>query len=453
MLSFLQNWPIAIFPALLLFLFSLEKKPRLSSNLRIFISLVLGIAFGMLLNYFHPLLTPFSNQFIAQSLTLVSDGYLDLLRMLVLPLILTSIIHAFIHLGDHPGEIIGKLISRSVGLLLLLTAVASAIGMAVASWLHVGLQLSLPSDGPLPTHHYTGLVDTLLGMIPSNPIAAMSNENTVAIAIFACLLGISALQIYKKEKSHAESFKAFITSTFHMVKQLARLVIRTTPYGVLALLAKISSTQGFHTLVGIANYLIAIYIAMMLVFILQLTLVALFARVSPWTYLKKAYPTLLVAFTTRSSFGCLPLSEETLHDRFKVSQLTSSFVPSMGATLGMSACAGVFPAVLVVMALAVTHQPMTVSIFLMVMFINTIASLGISGIPGTAFIAATVTLTAMGLPYAVVGLVQGVDSIVDMGRTATNVNGTLATAIIVDQGLSRPLDPEDEIGREIIYPT
>jgi uncharacterized protein len=437
MLNFLQNWPILVFPALLLFLFSLENKPRLSSNIRIFISLILGISGGMLLNYFQPHLTPFSNHFIARSLDLVSEGYLDLLRMLVLPLILTSIIHAFIHLGDHPGEVIGKLISRSVGLLLFLTAVASAIGMAIALWLNVGEKLSLPSDAPLPTHHYTGLVDTLLGMIPSNPIAVMSNENTVAIAIFACLLGISALQVYRKEKKHAENFKDFITSTFHMVKQLARLVIRTTPYGVLALLAKISSTQGLQTLIGIANYFIAIYIAMMLVFILQLTLVSLYARISPWTYLKKAYPTLLVAFTTRSSFGCLPLSEETLHDRFKVSQLSSSFVPSMGATLGMNACAGIFPAILVVMALAVTHQPMTVSIFLMVMFINTIASLGISGIPGTAFIAATVTLTAMGLPYAVVGLVQGIDSIVDMGRTATNVNGTLATAIIVDRGLTQ----------------
>lgn len=440
MLSFLQNWPILIFPALLLFLFSLENKPRFSSNIRIFISLILGISGGMWLNYFSPHLTPFSSHFIAQSLTLVSDGYMDLLRMLVLPLILTSIIHAFVHLGDHPGEIIAKLLSRSVGLLLLLTAVASAIGMAVGLWLHVGQQLSLPSNGPIPTRHYTGLVDTLLGMIPSNPITAMSNDNTVAIAIFACLLGISALQIYKKERTHAENFRDFITSTFHMVKQLARLVIRTTPYGVLALLAKISSTQGLQTLIGIANYLIAIHIAIILVFLLQITLVALCAGMSPWTYLKKAYPTLLVAFTTRSSFGCLPLSEETLHDRFKVSQLTSSFVPSMGATLGMNACAGVFPAILVVMALAVTHQPMTLSIFLMVMFINTIASLGISGIPGTAFVAATVTLTAMGLPYAVVGLVQGVDSIVDMSRTATNVNGTLVTAIIVDQGLPRADD-------------
>lgn len=437
MQNFLQNWPILIFPALLLFLFSLEKKPRLSSNIRIFIGLVLGVALGLCLNAFHSYLTPFSNRFITRSLDLISEGYLDLLRMLVLPLILTSIIHAFVHLGDHPGEIIGKLISRSVGLLLLLTAVASAIGMAVALSLHVGQKLSLPMNGPFPTHQYTGLVDTLLGMIPSNPIAAMSNENTVAIAIFACLLGISALQIYKKEKAHAESFRDFITSTFHMVKQLARLVIRTTPYGVLALLAQISSTQGFQTLLGIAHYFIAIYIAIILVFVLQIILVALCARVSPWTYLKKAYPVLLVAFTTRSSFGCLPLSEETLHDRFKVSQLTSSFVPSMGATLGMNACAGIFPGILVVMALAVTHQPMTVSIFLMVMFINTIASLGISGIPGTAFIAATVTLTALGLPYAVVGLVQGVDSIVDMGRTATNVNGTLATAIIVDQGLPK----------------
>ncbi len=435
MLTLLNNWPILLFPASLLFLFSLEKVERLGSNSRIFISLVLGLAGGALFNYCQPHLNAFTAHFITQSLVLVSETYLDLLKMLVLPLVLTSIIHAFVHMSDHPVEIIGKLISRSVALLLLMTALASAIAMGVGLYMHVGSQLSLPLDGPLPTHTYTGLVDTLLAMLPSNPVAAMSNENTVAIAIFASLLGLSALQICKKAPAEGEGFKKFISSTFHVVKQLTRLVIRTTPYGVLALLAHVSATQGLNTLFGIANYFVAIFIAMFLVILMHLTLIAVFAKISPWTYLKKAYPALLVAFTTRSSFGTLPLTEEILRDRFGRSQLASSFVPSMGATLGMNACAGVFPAILVVMALAILHQPMTLSIFLTVMFINTIASLGISGIPGTAFIAATVTLSAMGLPYAVVGLVQGVDSLVDMGRTATNVNGTMTAAILVDKPL------------------
>jgi L-cystine uptake protein TcyP (sodium:dicarboxylate symporter family) len=153
---------------------------------------------------------------------------------------------------------------------------------------------------------------------------------------------------------------------------------------------------------------------------------------NPWDYLKKAYPPLFIAFTTRSSFGTLPVTEETLRNKFHTSQMVATFVPSIGATIGMNACAGVFPAMLVVMTLTIMHQPLTPYLICMIMFINSIASLGISGIPGTAYIAATVTLTSLNLPYAVVGLVQGIDPIIDMGRTATNVSGALTTALVVE---------------------
>ncbi|EKD70582.1 MAG: hypothetical protein ACD_46C00485G0007, partial [uncultured bacterium] len=115
------------------------------------------------------------------------------------------------------------------------------------------------------------------------------------------------------------------------------------------------------------------------------------------------------------------------------SQVGATFVPSIGATIGMNACAGIFPAMLVVMTLTILHQPLTMNLVIMIMFINAVASLGISGIPGTAYIAATVTLTSLNLPYAIVALVQGVDPIIDMGRTAINVNGVMTTALVVDQ--------------------
>lgn len=140
-----------------------------------------------------------------------------------------------------------------------------------------------------------------------------------------------------------------------------------------------------------------------------------------------------MAFTTRSSFGTLPVTEETLREKFKTDQVIATFVPSIGATIGMNACAGVFPAMLVVMTLTILNQPITFELVCMVMLINAIASLGISGIPGTAYIAATITLMSLNLPYAVVALVQGIDPIIDMGRTATNVNGVMTTAVVMDR--------------------
>ena len=181
-------------------------------------------------------------------------------------------------------------------------------------------------------------------------------------------------------------------------------------------MVQVASTQGWHSLLALADFIAAMYVAMILVLAMHLIILTLQGHHMPWQYLRRAYAPLLVAFMTRSSFATLPVTEETLNTRLNLRQVTSTFVPSMGATLGMNACAGVFPAMLMVMT--ITHQPITLGAVLMVMFVNALASLGISGIPGTAFVAATVSLTTLGLPYAVVGLVQGVDPIINMGRTA-----------------------------------
>jgi L-cystine uptake protein TcyP (sodium:dicarboxylate symporter family) len=312
-----------------------------------------------------------------------------------------------------------------------MTALASLIGILVGMMFKVGQGLALPNVQETPKHLYTGLVHTLLGMLPSNPVAAMSEENTIAIVLFAVLLGMAARLLEVKDHDKMATFSQIIASFFAIVKKLATLILALTPYGVFALIALLIFSQGLASFFGIFNFILAMYVAMILVFIMHFIFIALTGR-NPWVYLKKAYTTLFVAFTTRSSFGTLPVTEETLRDKFKTTQVTATFVPSIGATIGMNACAGIFPAMLVVMALNIQHQPLTYSLILLVMGINAIASLGISGIPGTAYIAATITLTSLNLPYAVVALVQAVDPIVDMGRTATNVNGVMTTALLVN---------------------
>jgi uncharacterized protein len=132
----------------------------------------------------------------------------------------------------------------------------------------------------------------------------------------------------------------------------------------------------------------------------------------------------------------MPVTMDALGNRMKLSESVSNFVPGVGATIGMNACAGVYPAMLVVMTMTILGMPITWETVLFIAFINMIASLGVSGIPGTAFVAAGVTLSTMGLPYSIVALVQGVDPIIDMGRTAVNVNAVMTTAVIVDKTTS-----------------
>jgi L-cystine uptake protein TcyP (sodium:dicarboxylate symporter family) len=362
-----------------------------------------------------------------------------MLKMLVIPLILTSIIHSILNIGTTEQFALKKVSFFACIILLGMTALSSLIAIFIGQLFSVGQGLTLPDITPSPTHEYTGLVDTLLAMLPSNPIAAMTNENTVAIVILAVLLGLAARNLDEHDHDKMRVFRDFIASLFAVVKKLASLILKTTPYAIFALMSLLIVNQGVALLVNMFTYLIAVYVAIFCVFIMH-AIFLLIMGFNLFDYYKYAYIPLLVAFTTRSSFGTLPVTEETLKEKFKVSQTVSTFVPSIGSTIGMNACAGVFPAILAVMALSITHQPLTYDKILMIMGINAIASIGISGIPGTAFIAATVTLTSLNLPYAIVALVQGIDPIVDMGRTAANVNGVITTSLIVDKMMPNKLE-------------
>jgi L-cystine uptake protein TcyP (sodium:dicarboxylate symporter family) len=412
---------------LLLSLLNLAKYKKIQQGFRILCGLIMGILFGLLLKLSA---TNYLFEFIKNSLYFIGEGYLSLLKMLVIPLILTSIIHAILNLGS--GKMLKTISFTACAMLLGMTAIASLIGMLVGQYFAVGQGMQLPTFAEAPKHIYTGLTDTLLGMLPQNPIAAMAEHNTVAIVIFAVLLGIAARTLDVADHDKMETFRNLISSFFAIIKKLAALVLRLTPYGVFALMSLLVLDQGMNLLMGMGNFILAMYVAMLLV-ILMHSSILIFIGYSPWNYFKKAYTPLFVAFTTRSSFGTLPVTEETLHNKFHVNQMTATFVPSIGATLGMNACAGIFPAMLVVMTMTILHQPLTIHLICMVMFINAIASLGISGIPGTAYIAATITLTSLNLPYAIVALVQGIDPIIDMGRTATNVNGVMTTALVTNR--------------------
>lgn len=411
------------------------KNNHVSMSKRVMLSLALGTTYGLVAKLSLPY-TLFDK--LENVLELVGYGYLALLKMLVIPLILTSIIHAILNLDTGDSQTLKKMSAVTCGLLLGMTAISSLIGLLVAEAFGVGKGMMMPIIAGGPAHTYHNITDTLLGMIPSNPVAVMANGNTVAIVLFAMMLGIAARSLDKADHDKMQTFRQLIASLFAIVKQLAQLILRLTPYAILTLMALMVLKQGMALLTGILNFAAAMYVAMFLVLVMHSMLVMVFGY-HPIEYFKHASAPLLVALTTRSSFGTLPVTEEVLRNKFKTSQVVASFTPSLGATLGMNACAGVYPAVLIVMAMNILHMPLTVNMALSVMAVNTLASLGISGIPGTGYIAATISLTSLNLPYATIALVQGIDPIIDMGRTATNVNGTIATALVTQRVTGKEL--------------
>jgi uncharacterized protein len=434
MQALIDSLPSVLFLIAIAALYKMQAK-GVSFNKRTLAGLLIGMVIGLgshALSQNNVIANMYLNH---RVFDLAGTIYLGLLQMLVIPLILTSIISAILNLGEAGGPILRFVTIRAILMLLALTAVSALIGIGIGGLFHVGSGLSMPTGVEHTTPPYAGIVATIKGMIPINPVAIMAHGNTIAMAIFATLLGMGALHLYQQNPKQAQPFKDVMLSGFHIVKQLARIIIALTPYGVLAMMAETASAKGFITFLSLLNYVFAMYAACMAVMGLH-TIILISKKVNPISYFKHAYLPLLVAFTTRSSYGTLSVAEETLKDKFKVHQVTASFVPSIGATMGMNACAGIFPAMLVMMTMHITGQSITWPMMLMVMLANSIASLGISGIPGTAYIAAGVSLSMLGLPYEVIGIVIGIDAIVDMARTATNVNGVLTTAIVIDKSMA-----------------
>ncbi len=424
---------IVIFVLLLgVLLFAQVKK--VSFNVRALSSLVIGLGFGLILRT-----TVTDGAAHLSDLVAILDFsgsiYVKLLMMLIIPLVFTAIVHSIVNLRGKKGSYLTKVAFKTVAILLLTTGVSAIIGSYVAQFFDIGHGLSIPGVVLDPSHSSAGILTTLLAMIPSNPVEAMANNNVIAVVIFAVLIGVATLQLHKQEEKIAEPFIGFIHSAFFVSKKLANMVISLTPYGVMALMTHMSLTQGWTTLHQMITFVGAMYIAMVIVLCMHIVLLLL-VGVNPITYFKNVYRALLVAFTTRSSFGTMPVTMDALGNRMKLSESVSNFVPGVGATIGMNACAGVYPAMLVVMTMTILGMPITWETVLFIAFINMIASLGVSGIPGTAFVAAGVTLSTMGLPYSIVALVQGVDPIIDMGRTAVNVNAVMTTAVIVDKTTS-----------------
>ena len=283
---------------------------------------------------------------------------------------------------------------------------------------------------------YTNLVDTLIRLIPNNIVSAMSGDNIVGLVIFSALVGIAANRMEQKNLQAITVFKQLMQALYKIVMSIAMLIIKYMPYAVIALLARTIISNGVPAIIEVSSFVAAVYVASAVMLLVHLLIITLHG-VSPVVYVKKALGTWLLAFTSRSSVGTLPMTISTLTNRMGVNDGTANLVGSLGSTIGMNGCAGFFPAMVVVMVAHMLGLTLDLQFYLMLMIVVTIGSIGIAGIPGTATVAATIALTGMGLGehFALIGMVLAIDPIIDMARTLTNVSGTMTAAIATDREL------------------
>lgn len=403
------------------------------------ISTLIGIGLGILIQYMakfpnDPTTITWLNE-VSKWYGLVGYGFMDLLKMLVVPIVFVSIVRVIMNLKSD--ENISKLTFRTVGMLLGTTAIAAIVGIVVGNLFKLGISDTIVSSTD-QMNEITPIVDTLRSLLPSNPIKAMAEANIVAVVIFATFIGLAIKRLNKKYEDIIKPFVDLIEAFYKIITSVAITVIKFMPYAVVALMANTIVGRGVGAILGVIDFIIALYFSIFIMFVIHLVIISL-NGVNPITYIKHVSKPLVLAFTSRSSVGTLPVTIEALTENIKVDEGIASFVTSLGSNMGMNGCAGIYPALMAVTIANMSGTHMNFSFYVMLVIVIAISSFGIAGIPGTAAMAVSVVISGVGLgayfPYA--GGILAIDPILDMGRTMLNVNGSMTSTVVVAKSLNK----------------
>lgn len=430
------NWLTLLSVGILIGLFFIVKKltKKLNFTKLMISSIAMGIGLGLIIQFIagfpnDPTKVTWLTE-VSKWYGLFGYGFMDLLKMLVVPLVFVSIVRVIMNLKQ--GENLGKLTGRTIFMLLGTTAIAAAVGIIVGNLFKLGVGQEVAHQATEQLREVTPVVDTLRGLLPSNPVDAMAQANVVAIVIFAGFIGIAIKRLSKKHADTIKPFVDLIEAFYKIIISISITVIKLMPYAVVALMASSIIDRGISSIVGVIDFILALYVSVAIMFVVHLIIISI-NGVNPIKYLKNASKPLILAFTSRSSLGTLPVTIETLNDNLKVDQGISSFVGSLGANMGMNGCAGIYPALMAVTVANMSGTTMNFSFYVMLLIVITISSLGIAGIPGTATMSVSVVISGMGLGayFPLLGGIIAIDPILDMGRTMLNVNGAMASTIAV----------------------
>ncbi|WP_058050893.1 L-cystine transporter [Janthinobacterium sp. Ant5-2-1] len=430
--------------ALLVFAFMFhQQRKHATFTVRVFTGLGLGVLLGAAVQWLYGAGSPIiagTNEYI----DIVGSGYVKLLQMIIMPLIMVSIISAILKLKDASS--LGKISALTIGTLLITTTVAAALGILMAKLFGltaVGLTSSAAEvargvqlQGSLETAKALSLPKLLVSFVPTNPFLDMTGArktSTIAVVVFSIFIGISATGIAAKKPEIFASFEHFMKVAHAIVMRMVTLVLRLTPYGVFALMFEVVASSSYTDILKLINFVVASYSALILMFLVHLAIIA-GVGLNPLRFVKKVFPVLAFAFTSRTSAGSIPMSVQTQTQRLGTPEGIANFAASFGSTIGQNGCAGIYPAMLAVMiAPTVGVDPFTVSFLLPLLAIITIGSVGVAGVGGGATFAALIVLSAMDLPVALAGLLISVEPLIDMGRTALNVSGSITAGTVTSR--------------------
>lgn len=407
-----------------------KEKKKIALSTKIFIALISGALLGVLIHYFMPNGYFRDTVLVGGIFYVVGQGFIRLMQMLVVPLVFCSLVCGSMSIGDT--KTLGKVGIKTVIFYLFTTAMAICIALGVASLINPGIGISLESvkAADVTVAEPTSFADTLLNIIPKNPIGSMANGDMLPIIVFALFVGI----LLAKMGSKASTVSNFFSQFNDLMMEMTMAVMTIAPIGVFCLIAKTFSEIGFSAFLPMLKYMGAVILALAIqCFGSYQALLFVFTRLNPIRFIRKFVPVMMFAFTTATSNATIPMSIDTLNKKMGVSKKISSFTIPLGATVNMDGTS-IMQGVAVIFIAQAYGIALTPSDMLTVIATATIASIGTAGVPSVGLVTLSMVLTSVGLPTEGIALIMGIDRILDMMRTAVNITGdAVCTTIVAHQ--------------------
>ena len=405
---------------------SMKKKKRNLTTI-IFIALILGAAAGLALNLWAPQGYVRDEVIVNGIFYVIGQGFIRLMQMLVVPLVFCSLVCGSMAIGDTRR--LGKVGMKTIAFYLLTTAIAITVAILLASLINPGTGLDMGKIETTETAvgEKLSMADTLLQIIPTNPLGALASGEMLPIILFALIIGV--ILAHRGEK--ADTVSSFFSQFNDIMMDMTMGVMKLAPVGVFCLIARTFAGLGLDAFLPLLKYMLAVFLALALQgLVVYQVLLKLFTGLSPVRFLKKFAPVMAFAFSTATSNATIPLSIDTLHRKMGVSKKISSFTIPLGATINMDGTA-IMQGVAVVFAAQAFHIQLSAADFLTVIATATLASIGTAGVPSVGLITLSMVFNSVGLPVEAIGLIMGIDRILDMTRTAVNITGDAVCTTIV----------------------
>ncbi|MGN0318211.1 MAG: dicarboxylate/amino acid:cation symporter [Lachnospira sp.] len=402
-------------------------KKELNLSTLIFVSLIAGALLGVLLHYYVPAGYIRDSIIIEGVLYVAGQGFIRLMQMLVVPLVFCSLVCGAMSIGDT--KTLGKVGVKTILFYLFTTAVAVTIALSVSLLIKpgVGLNMEAVEQVQVVETEKISLTDTILNIIPKNPIGSMASGDMLPIIVFALFVGV----MLAKLGGRASTVSNFFSQFNDIMMEMTMTIMKLAPIGVFCLICRTFANLGFSAFKPMLKYMGNVTLVLLIqCFIVYQILLFVFTRLNPMKFIKKFFPVMMFAFSTATSNATIPMSIDTLDKKMGVSKKISSFTVPLGATINMDGTS-IMQGVAVIFIAQAYGMELTFANLATVVLTATIASIGTAGVPSVGLVTLAMVLGSVGLPTEGIALIMGIDRILDMIRTAVNITGDAVCTTVV----------------------